>query len=86
MKTSFFTLLQTLTLAVLLSLGTTTVYGAAEGINKQQAINAAQQAYPGRVLSVKRKDNVYLVKTLSDDGEVRIILIDANSGKVISGS
>jgi uncharacterized protein YpmB len=56
-----------------------------EGISKQQAVNIAQQVYPGRVLAVKREGAVYRVKTLSDDGEVRIILIDASSGKVISG-
>jgi uncharacterized membrane protein YkoI len=85
MKTIFFTLLQTLTLALILSLNTP-VYAAANGISKQQAVNIAQQVHPGRVLAVKRKGEVYRVKTLNDKGEVRIILIDANSGKVISGS
>lgn len=58
---------------------------APEGISKQQAVNIAQQVYPGRVLAVKREAAVYRVKTLSDNGEVRIILVDAYSGKVISG-
>ena len=85
MKTTFFSLLQALTLASLLSFNAP-VLAAPDGINKQQAVNVAQQAYPGRVLSVKRKDNVYQVKTLSDSGEVRVILIDAKNGKIISGS
>lgn len=85
MKTILFTLLQTLTLALILSLNAP-VYAAANGISKQQAVSIAQQVQPGRVLAVKRKGAVYRVKTLNDKGEVRIILIDANSGKVISGS
>jgi len=85
MKTTFFSLLQALTLVSLLSFNAP-VLAAPDDINKQQAVNVAQQAYPGRVLSVKRKDNVYQVKTLSDSGEVRVILIDARNGKIISGS
>lgn len=56
-----------------------------KNISQQQAVSIAQQTYPGRVLAVKRKDTIYQVKTLSDNGEVRIIQIDASSGKVISG-
>lgn len=61
------------------------LHAAPEGISKQQAVSIAQQVYPGRVLAVKREGAVYRVKTLSDDGEVRVILIDASNGKVISG-
>jgi len=80
MKTIFFSFF----LALILFLHTP-VHAAPEGISKQEAVSIAQQVYPGRVLAVKRKDTVYRVKTLSDSGEVRVILIDANSGKVISG-
>jgi uncharacterized membrane protein YkoI len=55
------------------------------GISQQQAAGIAQSVHPGRVLSVKQSGTVYRVKTLSADGEVRIIVIDASSGKVISG-
>ena len=58
---------------------------AADNISKQQAVSIAQQASPGRVLGVKMKGSTYRVKTLSASGEVRIIVIDANSGKVKSG-
>ena len=58
---------------------------AAENISKQQAVSIAQQVSPGRVLGVKMKGNTYRVKTLSKSGEVRIIVIDANSGKIKSG-
>jgi len=52
-------------------------------ISKQQAISKAQQQSPGRVLSVKLKGSVYQVKTLSPGGDVRVITIDANTGKVL---
>lgn len=58
-------------------------YADSSTISKQQAISAAQQASPGRVLSVKLKEDVYLVKTLNAKGDVRVISIDANTGKVV---
>jgi len=57
-------------------------------IGKQEAVSIAQSVYPGRVLAVKlvqaNPGPVYRVKTLSDDGDVHIVVVDANSGKVIS--
>ena len=53
------------------------------GLSKQQAMNIAQQKNPGRVLSVKLDKGIYRVKTLSANGEVRIINIDATNGKII---
>lgn len=57
-------------------------------IGKQQAISIAQGVHPGRVLSVKQDTEndraVYRVKTLSAGGDVHIIVIDAESGNVIS--
>ncbi len=58
-------------------------------IGRQQAVSIAQGVYPGRVLAVKlvvRASNgpVYRVKTLSAGGDVHIIVIDAESGNVIS--
>ncbi len=81
MKNFFLSLLLAFSLTLLPSI---VVFAGPEGISKQQAVSIAQQVYPGRVLAVKREDSVYRVKTLNDNGEVRIILIDANSGKVIS--
>lgn len=57
----------------------------ADGISKQQAVNIATQKHPGRVLGVKRKNNIYRVKTLSKKGKVRIVKVDADSGKIKSG-
>jgi len=71
-----------LTTLLLISTPTQTL---AEGISKQQAVSIAQGVSPGRVLAVKQSGSTYRVKTLSTNGEVRIILIDANSGKIISG-
>ena len=57
-------------------------------IDKKQAVSIAQSVYPGRVLAVKLVSKndiaVYRVKTLSAGGDVHIIVIDAESGKVIS--
>ncbi len=57
-------------------------------IDRQEAANIARQVHPGRVLAVKPvqrgKSPAYRVKTLSADGNVHIIVIDAVSGRVIS--
>ena len=70
--------------ALIMPLTTTVNAQSEQAISKQQAVNIAQQENPGRVLSVKRKDSNYRVKILNKDGEVRIIVIDANTGRVIS--
>ncbi len=57
-------------------------------IGEKQAISIAQGVHPGRVLSVKQDTDkgvpVYRVKTLSTGGDVHVIVIDAESGSVIS--
>jgi len=57
-------------------------------INRREAVNIAQQVYPGRVLAVKPvhkgKSPAYRVKTLSSGGDIHIIVIDAVNGRVIS--
>ena len=57
-------------------------------IGNKQAASIAQSVYPGRVLAVKQEQEnivpVYRVKTLSASGDVHIIVIDADRGKVIS--
>ncbi len=74
-----------LILLFILLLGTP-LHASAESVSKQEAVNIAQQVSPGRVLAVKMKKGSYRVKTLSVSGEVRIIVIDANSGQVKSGN
>ena len=80
MKTVLFLLSVTLTLLL-----NTSVHAEPDGISKQQAVEIVKQQYPGRVLGVKRKANVYKVKTLSESGNVRITSVDAASGKIKSG-
>ncbi len=79
MKNSFLTLLLSLLLIT-----STPLLIAAEGISKQQAVSAAQQVHPGRVLSVKREGSVYRVKILSGGGGVRVVVVAVSSGKVVS--
>jgi uncharacterized membrane protein YkoI len=80
MKTIFLYLSLTLLL-----FSSTTLFAANDGISKQQAMDIATRAHPGRVLSVKRDEDVYKIKTLSDKGKVRIVVVDVRSGKILSG-
>jgi len=57
---------------------------SALAINQQQAANIAQQSNPGRVLAIKKNAGTFQVKILSSNGDVRIILVDAKSGKVLN--
>jgi uncharacterized membrane protein YkoI len=56
-------------------------------VSRDQAVVAAQQASGGRVLSVDKAERdgrpVWRVKVLSPQGEVKVILIDAASGRVL---
>ena len=53
-----------------------------KAISKNQAASAAQSKYGGKVLNVSRKGNSYRVKLLQESGRVRIVTVDAFSGKV----
>ena len=72
------------TLVLTLSSAGVSLAAPETNVSKQQAVNIAQQYYPGRVLAVKLKGDIYQVKTLSDNGEVRIITVDAKTGKILS--
>jgi len=56
-------------------------------IGRDEAAAAAQRVATGRVLSVERTEAdrrpVWRVKILTGQGEVRVILIDAASGRVV---
>ena len=56
-------------------------------ISRDQAAAVAQRAGNGRVLSVERAEAdrrpVWRVKVLTAQGQVRVILIDAASGRVV---
>lgn len=53
------------------------------GITQAQAAQIAKKQYGGKVLSVTKKGGdrpVYKVKLLLDDGRVKVVSVDANSG------
>lgn len=56
-------------------------------LSRDQAAAVAQQASGARVLSVEKAEiegrAVWRVKVLSAQGEVRVVLIDAASGRVL---
>lgn len=53
-------------------------------IDRDEAATRAQQSSGGRVLAVetakKNGDPVYLVRVLTPDGEVRVVVVDATTG------
>ncbi len=79
MKTLFLSLFFVLFLAP-----NSPLHAETESISKQQAVNIATQAHPGRVLGVKRKSKFYQVKTLSENGKLHVININAKTGKIKS--
>jgi uncharacterized membrane protein YkoI len=56
-------------------------------VSRDEAAAAAQRAVSGRLLSIERSEvdrrPVWRVKILTAQGEVRVILIDAASGRVV---
>lgn len=56
-------------------------------VSRDEAAAAAQRVSSGRVLSVEKAESerrpVWRVKVLTDKGEVRVILIDAASGRAL---
>ena len=56
-------------------------------VNRDNAVSIAQRASGARVLSAERTDaggrSAWRVKLLTPQGEVRVILIDAASGRMI---
>ena len=60
-------------------------YAAVDAISKEQAVSIAQQAHSGRILGVKQKGDHYQVKTLLTNGEVKIMLINKQTGEITSG-
>lgn len=56
-------------------------------VSRDEAAAAAQRVSSGRVLSVEKAESerrpVWRVKVLTDKGEVKVILIDAASGRAL---
>lgn len=51
-------------------------------ISKSQAASIAQSSFGGKVLSVSREGNSYRVKLLQESGRVKIVRVDARTGRV----
>lgn len=51
-------------------------------ISQQKAIAIAQQHIKGRVLDIKRSDQIYRVKILSNQGSVHIVRISVIDGTI----
>jgi len=51
-------------------------------VSRDDAAAAAQRASGGRVLSVEKSGSVWRVKVVTVKGEVRVILVDAATGRV----
>lgn len=52
-------------------------------ISRDDAAAAAQRASGGRVLSVERAGPAWRVKVVTAKGEVRVIVVDAASGRTM---
>ena len=56
-------------------------------VSRDEAVSMAQQASGARVLSVEKAEHagrsVWRVKVLTPQGEVKVILIDAASGRIL---
>lgn len=50
-------------------------------VSRDDAAAAAQRVAPGRVLSVERAGSTWRVKIVTARGEVRIVLVDAATGR-----
>lgn len=59
---------------------------ASAALNRDQAAAAAQREAGGRVLAVEKTEadgrSMWRVKIVTKKGEVRVLLVDADSGKV----
>lgn len=53
------------------------------GRNADAAAAVVADATGGRVLSVRRKGEVYRVKVLTDGGRVRVYRVDARTGRIV---
>ena len=52
-------------------------------VGRDEAAAVAQRVASGRVLSVDRAGPLWRVKILTGQGEVRIVVVDAASGRVV---
>lgn len=53
-----------------------------EGISEQAAVAIAQKHINGRVLAIRRVNNIYHIKILSNQSTVHIVAVDAINGTI----
>ena len=56
---------------------------ASADVGRDEAAAVAQRVASGRVLAVERAGPVWRVKILTAQGEVRVVIVDAASGRVV---
>ncbi len=76
-----------LPLALIVALTLVLTTSAWADVSRDDAVTVAQKASGGRVLSVEKTEHqdrpVWRVKVLTTQGEVKLILIDAASGRTL---
>jgi len=55
-----------------------------DGISEQAAVAIAQKQINGRVLAIRRINNIYRIKILSNQSTVHIVAVDAINGTIKS--
>lgn len=53
-------------------------------ISQRKAIAIAQNHIQGRVLDIRRHNDIYRVKILSEKGSVHVVQVNANNGEIIT--
>lgn len=82
------TIMPVLRIVILSALLFCTSYSLAAGshdnkpISREQAVNLAQQKYPGKVLKVQDKQQYYRIRVLQTDGRVITVLVDGQTGRI----
>ncbi|SFK14699.1 Uncharacterized membrane protein YkoI [Nitrosomonas aestuarii] len=54
-------------------------------ISQRKAITIAQQHIKGRVLDIRRSDDIYRIKILSDQGSIHVVMVSAKDGTIKTG-
>jgi len=75
-------LIEILLVLALLATVPTALSKKPDGRSADAAAATVTEATGGRVLSVRRKGEVYRVKVLTDGGRVRVYRVDARTGRI----
>ena len=82
------TIKRIITLTTLVILSVISIESYAGAVNRDQAVEVAQDYFPGKVMAVKsvehKQGKRFKVKILNSKGRVRTIIIDASSGQIVN--